>query len=94
LLQPIRNGSALNLPSRHHACSSVIDVYNGGSSDANVTLRSENLKEVSASLKSGELRRVRTHWQGGSSQVTLDLKNGAGLRFDNLAYSTPVNLAP
>ena len=63
-----------------------IDIYNGGSTDASVVIRSENLPDVDLHLQPGELRRVRTGWREMSSRVTLQLKDGDGLRFDNLAY--------
>jgi len=69
-----------------------IDIYNGGLSDASVTIRSQRLPDVSVDLKPHELRRVRTAWAEGSTQVTFDIRNGSGLRFDNLAYSPPVSL--
>ena len=64
-----------------------IDVYNGGSGDASVTIRSENEIAPATTLRPGELRRIRTSWRETTSQVILELKNGGGLRFDNLAYS-------
>jgi hypothetical protein len=66
-----------------------IDAYNGGSSDATVTIRSENLLDVVVSIRPGELRRIRTLWKATSSQVTLELQHGENLRFDNLAYLYP-----
>ena len=63
-----------------------IDAYNGGSSEASVTVHSPNVREVSFIIKPGELRRIRTGWRDASSEVVFDLKNGDGLRFDNLAY--------
>jgi len=51
-----------------------------------VTVHSPNVREVSFTIKPGELKRIRTGWRDASSKVVLDLKNGAGLRFDNLAY--------
>jgi hypothetical protein len=70
-----------------------IDVYNGGSHSARVNLRSQGLPDVSVILKPNELRRIRTKWNDGSLQVKIELMNGSGLRFDNLAYSPPVSLA-
>jgi hypothetical protein len=32
------------------------------------------------------LQRLRTGWRDVSSSVIFELKNGEGLRFDNLAY--------
>ncbi|MGC2212890.1 MAG: hypothetical protein WA419_11965 [Silvibacterium sp.] len=63
-----------------------LDVYNGGSSDATVTIHSPEIREISFTIKPGELRRLRTDWRDVSSSVVFDFKNGAGLRFDNLAY--------
>ena len=64
-----------------------VDVYNAGGSDATVTVRSPEMREISFSIKAGELRRLRTGWRDASSSVVFDLKNGEGLRFDNLAYA-------
>jgi hypothetical protein len=66
-----------------------IDVYNGGASEAAVTIRSENLPDVTATLRPGELRRVRTLWTDPASKITIQTKNGDGLRFDNLTYLYP-----
>jgi hypothetical protein len=66
-----------------------IDVYNGGSSEATVTVRSGDGVPAIVTLHPGELRRIRTLWKETTSQVTLELKNGDGLRFDNLAYFYP-----
>jgi hypothetical protein len=63
-----------------------VDAYNGGSSDAVLTIHSPNIREISFTLKPGELRRIRTGWRDPSSAVIFDMKNGEGLHFDNLAY--------
>ena len=63
-----------------------IDVYNGGTSEATVTVHSPELREISYVVKPGELRRIRTGWRDPSSIVAFDLKNAEGLEFDNLAY--------
>lgn len=63
-----------------------IDAYNAGSADAVITVRCPEMREVVFTLKPGELRRLRTGWRDPSSSVTFDVKNGEGLRFDNLAY--------
>ena len=63
-----------------------VDVYNGGASDAIVTIRSPRLREVSVTVKPGQVQRLRTGWQDVSSSVIFELRNGEGLRFDNLAY--------
>jgi hypothetical protein len=71
-----------------------IDVYNGGSSEASITISSKNLPDVVVSLQPNELRRVRTGWQQGSLQINFSIKSGSALQFDNFAYSPPVSLSP
>ena len=66
-----------------------IDVYNAGSSDAAVILRSENGLATASTIRSGQLRRIRTGWNEAALHTVVELKNGGGLRFDNLAYLFP-----
>jgi hypothetical protein len=66
-----------------------IDVYNDGDSDATLTVRSPELREMSYTVKAKELLRLRTGWRDPTSKVIFDLTNGHALRFDNLAYSHP-----
>jgi hypothetical protein len=66
-----------------------VDVYNGGDSDATVTMRSPEIREMSFTIKPKELRRLRTGWHDTSSKVIFDLVGGQALRFDNLAYIHP-----
>jgi hypothetical protein len=63
-----------------------VDVYNDGARDATMTVRSPEMREVTFTIKPGELRRLRTGWQDPSSSVRFDFTNGEGLVFDNLAY--------
>jgi len=63
-----------------------VDVYNDGAKDATVTVRSPEMREVTFTIKPGELRRLRTEWQDPSSSLRFDFTNGEGLVFDNLAY--------
>jgi hypothetical protein len=63
-----------------------VDVYNGGPSDATVTIHSPEIRETSFTIKPGQLQRLRTGWRDASSKVIFDFKNGDDLRFDNLAY--------
>lgn len=63
-----------------------LDVYNDGPAVATLTVHSPQAREITLTLKPGELRRLRTGWRDATSAVLFDLKNGAGLRFDNLAY--------
>src|SRR5580704_1070278 len=63
-----------------------VDAFNGGSSEASLTIHTDNSPEVSIKVQPGELRRVRTGWTEACSQVKLAIEHGDGLRFDNLAY--------
>jgi hypothetical protein len=63
-----------------------VDVYNGGASDATITIHSPEDREASFTIKPGQLQRLRTGWRDLSSSVSFELENGEGLRFDNLAY--------
>jgi hypothetical protein len=66
-----------------------MDVYNDGDSDATVTVRSPEIREMAFTIKAKELRRLRTGWRDPSSGVSFDFANGEKLRFDNLAYIHP-----
>ncbi|HET6179240.1 MAG TPA: hypothetical protein VFE61_20085 [Candidatus Sulfotelmatobacter sp.] len=63
-----------------------VDVYNGGALDATLTIHSPEIREISFIIKPGKLQRLRTGWRDPSTSVIFELKNGEGLRFDNLAY--------
>lgn len=63
-----------------------LDVYNNGPSDATLTIRCPEMREVVFTIKPGELRRLRTRWPDRSSKVSFDFQGGEGLIFDNLAY--------
>jgi hypothetical protein len=65
-----------------------IDAFNDGQSDATIAISSPEIREISFTIKPGELRRLETGWHYASSKVLFDIKNGSGLRFDNLAYFT------
>jgi hypothetical protein len=62
------------------------DVYNGGSTEATVTVHSPEIRELSFTIKPGEVRRIRTNWRDPSSTVVFNLTNGEALQFDNVAY--------
>jgi hypothetical protein len=64
-----------------------VDAYNAGPTEATITIHSPEVREISFTLKPGELRRLRTNWRDSSSEVVFDLRNGEGLHFDNLAYA-------
>jgi len=63
-----------------------LDVYNDGAQEATVIMRCPEMREVTFTIKPGELRRLRTGWPDPSSRVDFTFKNGEGLIFDNLAY--------
>jgi hypothetical protein len=64
-----------------------VDVYNGGTSDAKITIHSPEIREMSFTVKPGQLQRLRTGWRDPSTSVVFDIENGEGLRFDNLGYA-------
>ena len=66
-----------------------VDVYNDGDSDATMTIRSPEIREVSYTIKPKELLRIRTGWHDPSSKVIFNSTDGQALRFDNLAFSYP-----
>jgi hypothetical protein len=66
-----------------------LDVYNGGDAQATIVIRSPETREISFTIKPKELRRLRTGWRDANSQVSFEITNGQGLRFDNLAYRRP-----
>jgi hypothetical protein len=66
-----------------------IDVCNDGPGAAEIVFRSSEQKDQVITLRSGELRRVRTGWIKPSSAVEFEFQNTGSLRFDNLAYAQP-----
>jgi hypothetical protein len=66
-----------------------IDIYNDGPSEATVTISSPEIREEAFTLKSKELRRIRTGWRDPTSAVRFKFSGGEGLRFDNLAWLQP-----
>jgi hypothetical protein len=63
-----------------------IDIFNGGTNDATVSISSPETRAISLTLKPGELRRVRTAWRDPSSVVNFHFQHGEGLQFDNLGW--------
>ena len=66
-----------------------IDAYNGGTSEATVTVHCPEIREMKFTIKAGELQRLRTGWRDACSKVVFDFTNGGDFRFDNLAYRLP-----
>ena len=64
-----------------------LDVYNPGSEDVTLTLRAPEMREVTFTVKAGQLQRFKTGWRDRASQVSLESSRLSTLRFDNLAYS-------
>jgi hypothetical protein len=63
-----------------------VDVYNGSTTNATVTIHTPEIREESFVIEPGKMRRLRTGWRDAGTTVIFDLINGAGLRFDNVAY--------
>ena len=64
-----------------------LDVYNPLSQEVKLTLRAPEMREVTFTLKPGQLQRLQTGWVNRASAVSLESENLPTLRFDNLAYS-------
>jgi hypothetical protein len=64
-----------------------LDVYNTLPSEVKLTLRSPEMREVTFTLKPGQLQRLRTGWMNRVSTVYFESAFLSALRFDNLAYS-------
>jgi hypothetical protein len=64
-----------------------LDVYNPLSQAVKLTLRAPEMREVTFTLKPGQLQRVKTGWMNRASTVSFESENLPALRFDNLAYS-------
>ncbi len=65
-----------------------LDVYNPLARAVKLTLRAPEIREVSFTLKPGQLQRIRTGWLDRASAVFLESEDLSALRFDNLAYSS------
>ena len=63
-----------------------LDVYNAAESDATITFRAAEVTEKRFTIKAKELLRIRTDWRAATPNVSLDIFDGEGLIFDNLAY--------
>jgi hypothetical protein len=64
-----------------------LDAYNPLPQEVKLTLRVPEMREVTFTLKPGQLQRLKTGWVNRASMVSLESDNLAALRFDNLAYS-------
>jgi len=63
-----------------------VDVYNGGTAEATLTIHAPEIRETSYTIKPGQVQRIRTGWRDAASSVIFQVKNGEHLRFDNLVY--------
>jgi hypothetical protein len=66
-----------------------IDVYNDADTEATVTIRSPEAREITINVRPKQLRRLRTDWRDPNSKVIFEFTNGKALRFDSLAYERP-----
>jgi hypothetical protein len=64
-----------------------MDVYNPLPEDVTLTLRAPEMREVTFSLKAGQLQRIKTGWMDRASVVYFESESLSALRFDNLGYS-------
>jgi len=64
-----------------------LDVYNPPGRETVLTLRAPETREVTFTLKPGQLQRIRTGWMNRVSEVSVESQWLPNLRFDNLAYS-------
>ena len=64
-----------------------LDVYNPLAQDVKLTLRAPEMREVTFSLKAGQLQRIKTGWMNRASVIYLESDALSALRFDNLGYS-------
>ncbi|HVT93120.1 MAG TPA: hypothetical protein VHD76_09785 [Bryobacteraceae bacterium] len=64
-----------------------IEAYNSSEKEVELTISSPEMRELTVSLKAGELRRIRTQWTERVSVTRLDSPNLSALRFDNIGYS-------
>jgi hypothetical protein len=64
-------------------------VFNESSVDVSLTMHSAENADVTAIIRAGQLRRIRTQWQFRTSQVNLETGDAASLKalsFDDLMY--------
>jgi hypothetical protein len=64
-----------------------LDVYNPLPQDVTLTVRAPEMREVTFSLKAGQLQRIKTGWMNRASVIYLESEVLSALRFDNLGYS-------
>jgi hypothetical protein len=64
-----------------------MDVYNPLPQDVTLMLRTPEMREVTLSLKAGQLQRIKTGWVDRASVVYFESASLSALRFDNLGYS-------
>jgi hypothetical protein len=64
-----------------------LDVYNPLAQDVKLTLRAPEMREITFSLKAGQLQRIKTGWMNRASVVYFESEALSALRFDNLGYS-------
>jgi hypothetical protein len=65
---------------------SGVDIYNGGTETADITIQATDVPDVEVTLAPNELRRVRTGWASPATRIAMLVRSGDGLQFDNLAY--------
>jgi hypothetical protein len=66
-----------------------IDIYNDGDHTAILRFRMPGVTEAYVSVPPKQLVRFRTGWRDATPEVSVDIANGQGVRFDNFAYVYP-----
>jgi len=66
-----------------------VDIYNNGDHTAILRFRMPGVTEAYVAVPPRQLRRFRTGWHEATDEVSVEIANGQGLRFDNLAYNYP-----
>jgi len=66
-----------------------VDIYNDGEHTAILRFRMPGVTEAYVAVPPKQLRRFRTGWREVTAEVSVDIANGQGVRFDNLAYVYP-----
>jgi hypothetical protein len=66
-----------------------VDIYNDGDHTAILRFHMPGVAEAYVAVPPKQLRRFRTGWHEATAEISVDIANGQGLRFDNLAYVYP-----
>lgn len=85
-LHPTASAETTSFRLKNSRVFAGIDVFNPGSTAATVMARCGDGAQITASVKPGELKRIRTSWMSACWQITFSVSGVSELQFDNLAY--------